>query len=79
MLPLIPEDLQAYISEHTTVVTFNYPVSVYPEKLKSLNLDKDPHADGLLQGIKGQYLLFDDNRVINMRKFGGYLLRFRTD
>jgi hypothetical protein len=78
LLPLIPEELRAFISGHTKVVSFHYPVSEYPEKVKSLNLDKDPHVSGLLMGIKGQYLLLDENRVINMRKFGGYLVRFQT-
>ncbi len=48
-----------------------YPVLAYPEKIKSLNFDKDPIVEGILQGIKGQYLLFDIG-VINMRKFAGY-------
>jgi hypothetical protein len=79
LLPLIPEHLRDYISENMEVVHLNYPVSAYPEKVKSLNFDKDPVVSGELKGIKGQYLLFDQNRVINMRKFGGYLLRFRAD
>jgi len=51
--------------------TFVYPVTVWPTKVKSLNLDKDPVAGGVLQGIKGQYLIFDTG-VINMRKYTGY-------
>ena len=50
---------------------FEYPVLVWPEKVKSFNLDKDPTAGGILQGIKGQYLIFDDG-VINLRKYSGY-------
>ncbi|MEZ5537461.1 MAG: DUF2797 domain-containing protein [Thiolinea sp.] len=53
------------------VVEIEYPVLNYPTKVKSLNFDKDPVVQGLLQGIKGQYLIFD-NGVINLRKFGGY-------
>jgi len=78
LIKLVPEDLQVYISENKEVTVLNYPVSVYPDKVKSLNFDKDPMVSGLLKGIKGQYLLFDENRVINMRKFGGYLLRIQT-
>ena len=40
-------------------------------KVKSFNLDKDPEAGGVLQGIKGQYLIFDGG-VINLRKYTGY-------
>lgn len=53
------------------VVTLNYPVQHYPAKVKSFNLDKDAAIAGVLQGIKGQYLLFDTG-VINIRKYAGY-------
>ena len=36
-----------------------YPVLEYPAKVRSFNLDKNPQAEGVLQGIKGQYLIFD--------------------
>ena len=50
---------------------FLYPVSKYPTKVTSFNLDKNPRVEGELHGIKGQYLIFDTG-VINMRKYGGY-------
>ena len=50
---------------------FNYPVVDYPEKITSLNLDKTAKISGVLQGIKGQYLIFDCG-VLNIRKFTGY-------
>jgi hypothetical protein len=53
------------------VLQIQYPVLQYPTKIKSFNLDKDPLVSGVLQGIKGQYLLFDTG-VINIRKFTGY-------
>ena len=56
---------------------FIYPVNQYPEKIKSLNLDKTPTIRGVLQGIKGQYLIFDIG-VINIRKYTGYELILRT-
>lgn len=52
-------------------VEIRYPVLQYPTKVKSFNLDKDPVITGVLQGIKGQYLLLDTG-VINIRKFAGY-------
>jgi hypothetical protein len=51
--------------------TFEYPVLEWPTKVKSFNLDKVPVAGGVLQGIKGQYLIFDGG-VINLRKYSGY-------
>ena len=52
-------------------LVFDYPVDIYPEKIKSLNPEKTPEISGVLQGIKGQYLILDSG-VINLRKFGGY-------
>jgi hypothetical protein len=54
-------------------VEISYPVTEYPVKVSSFNLDKEPVAGGRLMGIKGQYLIFDA-AVINMRKYGGYEL-----
>ncbi len=53
------------------IVDIQFPVDHYPVKIKSLNLDKDPEVQGILQGIKGQYLLLDTG-VINIRKYTGY-------
>ncbi|MGZ5000842.1 MAG: DUF2797 domain-containing protein [Methylomonas sp.] len=56
----------------------HYPVLEYPAKVKSFNLDKDPNVSGILQGIKGQYLLLDSG-VINIRKFTGYEVEVRCE
>lgn len=50
---------------------FHYPVSVFPKKVVSHNFDKQPLVEGVLQGVKGQYLILDSG-VINIRKFTGY-------
>ena len=56
---------------------FNYPVEKYPEKVSSFNFDKNPIVEGVLMGIKGQYLIFDTG-VINIRKFQGYEINFES-
>ena len=53
------------------VVEIKFPVSEYPEKIKSLNFDKQAELEGILKGIKGQYLILDSG-VLNIRKFSGY-------
>ncbi len=53
------------------VVDIKYPISEYPEKIKSLNFDKQPDIQGTLMGIKGQYFILDSG-VLNIRKFSGY-------
>jgi len=59
--------------EDAATVTFRYPVQNYPQKVVSLNMDKEPLVEGTLLGIKGQYLIFD-NGVINIRKYTSYLV-----
>ncbi len=59
-------------------VDIHYPVDQYPEKVKSINLDKELSFSGVLQGIKGQYWMLDGDRVINMRKYSGYHLSVET-
>ena len=59
-------------AEETTI---NYPVLEFPEKISSLNPDKNPIINGRLMGIKGQYLILDSG-VINLRKYGGYKISF---
>tara|TARA_B100001123_G_scaffold380112_1_gene449516 strand:+ start:715 stop:1512 length:798 start_codon:yes stop_codon:yes gene_type:complete len=52
---------------------FSYPVLRNPEKVKALNFDKQDRVEGVLEGIRGQYLILDCG-VLNIRKFGGYEL-----
>ena len=64
--------------ENNKETHMDFPVKQYPEKPKSLNLVKTPHFEGVLKGIKGQYLLFDTG-VINIRKFGSYEVEVSHD
>lgn len=68
------EDVELLLSEKPK--SFIYPIAQYPTKIKSLNLDKTPTIQGILQGIKGQYLMLDTG-VINIRKYTGYELIIR--
>ncbi|QOL26625.1 DUF2797 domain-containing protein [Thalassotalea sp. LPB0316] len=52
-------------------ISLSFPVEQYLNKINSFNFDKTPTVKGILQGIKGQYLIFDTG-VINMRKFTSY-------
>ncbi|MFT7072574.1 DUF2797 domain-containing protein [Patiriisocius sp. Uisw_017] len=67
----IPEEARAYFIENNTETTIHFPVLQYPTKLKTLNLTKTPEYQGVLKGIKGQYLLFEDNTVFNVRSNEG--------
>ncbi|GHC64186.1 DUF2797 domain-containing protein [Ulvibacter litoralis] len=70
----IPEEAMPYFIENNTETELEFPVLQYPTKPKSLNLEKTPHYEGVLKGIKGQYLIFEDNTVFNVRSNEGYVV-----
>ncbi len=63
----IPDEAKDYFIETNTETNLEFPVIKYPIKPTSLNLEKTKHFSGKLMGIKGQYLIFDDNTVFNIR------------
>jgi hypothetical protein len=69
---LVPQESVNFISEDNTVLELIYPYMEIPKKIISLNLEKDPTIHGKLIGIKGQYLIFEGGKVINIRKYGGF-------
>ena len=72
----ISNDLKPYIIRETTdIQNMIFPVLQYPEKVKSLNLSKTPLYEGKLMGIKGQYLIFEDATVFNVRSNEGQCVR----
>ncbi|AWX45183.1 hypothetical protein HME9304_02195 [Flagellimonas maritima] len=70
----IPEEASKYFLSEKTETHLDFPVLQYPEKVKSLNLDKTPSYKGILKGIKGQYLIFEDSTVFNIRGSEGYYI-----
>lgn len=70
----IPEEAVEYFIENNSETHLDFPVLKYPTKLQSLNLDKSPNYEGVLKGIKGQYLIFDDHTVFNVRGSEGYVI-----
>lgn len=86
LLERIDEDLQKLVEEHgpdaikrsdEAVLTLDYPVQHWPTTVRSHNLDKQQRAAGVLQGVKGQYLILDTG-VINIRKYTAYEVRVRA-
>ncbi len=76
---LIPAEVQEYFySNKNDLYQMDYPVLQYPSKVKSLSLDKTPNYEGKLIGIKGQYLLFEDGTVFNVRGSEGYVVRIEV-
>ena len=59
-------------------IHINYPILSYPDKIKSVSFDKENIFEDKLIGIKGQYLLFENNRVLNIRKHTGYRIELQA-
>ena len=72
--PFIPEEAREFFIENNSLISINFPVHQYPEKPKSLNIVKDQHYSGKLVGIKGQYLIFEDQTVFNIRSNEGVVV-----
>ena len=68
-------EFKQYILDEEKELTLQYPIDQYPEKIKSINFDKVKEFEGVLTGIKGQYLYLDNQFVVNMRKYSGYYFK----
>ncbi|WP_425077630.1 DUF2797 domain-containing protein [Psychroserpens sp. S379A] len=72
----IPEEAQDYYIASNTETNLEFPVLSYPKKPKSLNIEKEQSYTGKLVGVKGQYLIFEDNTVFNIRANEGLVVKF---
>jgi hypothetical protein len=59
------------------IIEIKYPVLNYPVKVKSMTFDNLKTYTGKLTGIKGQYLIFEDSNVINIRRHSGYKIELQ--
>jgi len=78
LLDELPEAYHDFVSDDDTITEIKYPVIAYPEKVKSMKLDKVPIIQKKLMGIKGQYLIFEDDTVINLRSHAGYRVKIEA-
>lgn len=72
IIQLIPEHFQQYKSENDEVIEIIYPVEEYPAKVTSLSFEKMPIIEMKLMGIRGQYFIFENGYVMNIRSKSGY-------
>ncbi len=70
----IPEEVQDYFIENNRETHLDFPVLQYPSTPKSLNIEKAQEFTGKLVGIKGQYLIFEDQTVFNIRANEGLVV-----
>ncbi len=74
----LPAEAKPYVVDHDPL-NIQYPVLKFPEKVKSLNLDKSPAYSGVVKGIKGQYWIFEDDTVWNVRSHEGHVVELAVD
>ncbi|MGE0018427.1 MAG: DUF2797 domain-containing protein [Draconibacterium sp.] len=74
-LKLLSSELRKYAEPDNTITNIEYPVIQFPQKINSLSFDKQTLISGILKGIKGQYLIFDEGNVLNIRKHNGYWIQ----
>ena len=75
----IPKDVKPYILHDVVTPTLmEFPVLQYPDKVSSLNLDNVISFQGVLTGIKGQYLIFEDETVFNVRSNEGLIVKIQV-
>ncbi|MDQ0476779.1 DUF2797 domain-containing protein [Chryseobacterium sp. MDT2-18] len=68
-----PEDFKNFYSGDEEIVKLDFPYEA-PEKIMSFTLDKNPEFEGVLKGIKGQYLAFEGGKFMNVRGHEGYVI-----
>ena len=69
----IPSEFKEYIVKKEKI-EIPFPVIEYPQKVTSMKLDKISEIEMKLMGIKGQYLIFEEGKVINLRSHTGYYI-----
>ncbi len=65
-------DLKQYALTDEAPMVLNYPHAEPLPKITSVSFEKLPEITGTLAGIKGQYLIWKDGRVFNVRNHTGY-------
>ena len=64
--------------ESTRQHAYAYPVACRPSRVRSVSFDKVPSIEGVLVGVKGQYLMLD-SAVTNIRRHAGYEITFSCE
>ena len=71
----LPNHLLHYFIEKDIITEIHFPILDSPLKPESMKLDNGKEISGILKGIKGQYLIFKENKVLNIRAHEGYIIK----
>ena len=78
-LDQLPEEVKKYIKNDNQTLDIVYPLNKLPENPKSLNIVKTQKFSGKLKGIKGQYLIFENDTVFNIRSNEGIVVNITVN
>ena len=67
-------EFKEFFKTDSEVLKFNYQIEKPIDTVKSVSLKKLDDIEGKLIGIKGQYLIFEDSTVFNVRSNEGYVV-----
>ena len=73
-----PDDFATFYNDEEEIYKLDFPYQA-PEKITSFTLDKNPEFEGVLKGIKGQYLYFEGENFMNMRGHEGYVVELKIE
>lgn len=73
-----PDEFKNFYSNQEEIVKLDFPYEA-PEKIISVSLEKKPEFEGVLRGIKGQYLSFEGGEFINVRSHEGFVIQLETE
>ncbi|XOD69434.1 MAG: DUF2797 domain-containing protein [Flavobacteriales bacterium AspAUS03] len=69
-----PQETQDHFIQEDDITHLHYPVENYPDKIQILHLKEIKDFEKKLMGIKGQYWIFEDGSVINIRNHEGFYI-----
>ena len=79
-LKSLPNEVLSFCNDQSfKTFNINYPIQKHTIKPKSLNIIKENSFSGELVGIKGQYLIFSDDTVFNVRSNEGIVVSIELD
>jgi hypothetical protein len=76
---ILGSDYEAFFSDDDDVREIHYPGEFSSSKIKTIKLQKSPIGEAKLVGVKGQYLVFEDGRVMNVRAHEGCRVTLEID
>ena len=79
-LSYLPDEVKDYANSALQEKTMSlyFPLQTPPTRVKSINLIKLKQFSATLEGVKGQYLIFSDQQVINVRGHEGVCVSLKV-